>query len=67
MTKTITLELTQDQVIMCLEAVTTERVRFRNFADQRQAQGESISPQALANLDALDYLSSTLKAKAGQW
>lgn len=64
---TIVLEMTQVQANVCLESAKTERVRFRKFLDRRELRGENPSPQALANLDALDYLVSTLKAKTGCW
>ena len=66
-TRTITLEMTQIEANMCLESMITERLRIRGFINERWARGENIGPEAAANLDALNYLVNTLKAKTGRW
>ena len=62
----ITLEMTENEAHMCLEAVTEECVRFRKFIDRLEARGKSASPQASENMDALEYLMRYLKTKTGR-
>lgn len=62
----VTLKMTENEAHMCLEAVMAECVRFRKFVDRREAQGKYVSPQASANMDDLEYLTSYLKTKTGR-
>ena len=61
--KIITLEMTENEAHMCLEAVLAERVRFRKVLEEHI---DTVSYKALHNLYCLDYLIQTLKEKTGR-
>jgi len=72
-TKAITLELTQDEAILCLDAVRVAQMRLREYIRLREKNDDPISPQAYMELRAytelsiLDCVVSMLQAKTGQY